>query len=158
MKENFFDKIVLVTSVEKFTHDLGLSISQDLGMLFCDAKELIEYELVDEKVIEQLSSLEYLKRCEKKVAKHIASFENVVVSIGYDFLMPNINAFKDKSLIVFVKLPKNFVASSGTSLEALSYDERCKNMQEVASVSVSVRKDDISFVKEKIFENIRRMI
>lgn len=158
MNGKIFDKIVLVSLCDKFTCDLGNFLSQNLGMMFCDAKELVEYELVDKKAMEELCSVEYLKKSEKNVAKHIASFENVVVSIGYDYLMHNLEILKEKSLIVFVKLPKIFVKSNGNPIDEIAYEARSKDLEEISDVTLSVRKTELQFVTGKIIENLRRFV
>ena len=158
MNGKIFDKIILVSLCDKFTRDLGNFLSQNLGMIFCDAKELVEYELVDKKAMEELCSVEYLEKSEKKVAKHIASFENVVVSIGYDYLMHNLDILKEKSLICFVKLPKSFVKANGEAINEIAYDARTADLEKISDVTLSVRKTDVEFVVEKIISNLRRFV
>lgn len=158
MNEKNFDKIVLVSLSEKFTSELGTMLSQTLGMLFCDAKELVEYELIDKKAVEQLCSVEYLEESERKVMRHIASFENVVVSISYDYLVHNYECLSQKGLIIFLKLPQSFVKDNGKPLDRLAYKDRTSKLQQLADISVSVRKTEVGFVLQKVIENLRSLI
>ncbi len=158
MNKKNFDKIVLVSLCDNFTNQLGTAMSQNLGMLFCDTKELVEYELVDKNSVKELCSLDYLKKCEKRTIKHIASFESVVVSINYDYLIRNIDLLKEKGLVVFVELSKSFVKEQGDALSLLAYADRTKNLQDVSDICVSVRKTDIEFVEDKVLQTIGRML
>ena len=114
--KDVFNKIVVVSLCEKYTKDVAQNLSGKLDMMFCDTKDLIEYELIDKKAIEKLCSKSYLKSSEKGVLKRIASFENVVVSINYDYLIHNFQILKNKSLIIFLKLSKNYVKEKLTQL------------------------------------------
>ena len=158
MDKKNFDKIVLVSLCDNFTNQLGTAMSQNLGMLFCDTKELVEYELVDKNSVKELCSLDYLKKCEKRTIKHIASFENVIVSINYDYLIRNTDLLKEKGLIVFVELSKAFVKEQGDALSFLAYTDRTKDLQDISDFCLSVRKTDIEFVQEKVIQMIGRLL
>lgn len=158
MNKKNFDKIVLVSLCDDFSNQLGKAISQDLDMVFCDAKELVEYELFDKKAIEELCSVDYLKTRERRVMKHIASFENVVVSISFDYLMRNLHLLHHNSLIVFVKLSKSFVKENGQLVDLIVFEDRTEKLEEAADVCLPVRKTEINFVLEKVIESLRSMI
>ena len=53
MNVNKFNKIVIVSLCETFSNDIANLLSQDLGMLFCGTKELVEYELIDIQALEE---------------------------------------------------------------------------------------------------------
>lgn len=149
-----FNKIVIVSLCDRFSKDLGKTLSQNLDMIFCDTKELIEYELIDKKAIEKLCTKEYLEKSEKSVISHIASFENVVVAINFDYLTHNINILKDNSLIIFVDLPKKFVKEKGNVVDFIAFDERTTTLKNIATLTVSVRNTDIDFVCKKVMSGL----
>ena len=149
-----FNKIVIVSLCDRFSKNLGKKLSQDLGMIFCDTKELIEYELIDKKAIKKLCTKEYLDKLEKSVFAHIASFENVVVAIGYDYFVHNINILKEKSLIVFVDLPKKYVKEKSNIVEFLAYDDRKEALKKMATLTVSVRNTETDFVCRKVLNEL----
>lgn len=149
-----FNKIIVVTLCDKFSKSLGEKLSQTLGMIFCDTKDLVEYELSDLQALEKISSKEYLLGREKSVIKHIASFENVVVSINYDYFIHNHNILKDRALVVFVKLPKSFIKSCGDTINYIEYAEHSKTLEDLAQITVEIRKTDIDYVCEKIIEKL----
>ena len=153
-----YNKIVIVSLSDKFSAEVGESLSQILGMIFCDTKQLIEYELIDKNALERMTTKEYMASSERKVIRHIASFENVVVAISYDYLIHNLNILKDGSLIVFLNLPKSYIAKVATSIEVIDYDDRTKSLEEISTVSLDVKKIDTNFVCEKIIKNLRSVI
>lgn len=158
MNKKNFNKIVLVSLCDQFSNDLGTALSQDLGMLFCDTKALVEYELVDKKTIEDLCSLEYLQKCERRAIKHIASFENVVVSMGYDYLVRNFNLMRENSIIVFVELSKAFVKENAQPVDFLAYSQRTDDLKTIADTSILLKKTDIDFAMKKVLENLGRLV
>ncbi len=158
MNEQVFNKIVIVSLCDGFSQDLGKMLSQNLHMMFCDAKELVEYELIDKDRLKEISTKEYLDKCEKRAFKHIASFENVVVSIDYDSLIHNFDIFKKHSLIVFVKLGKEFVSKNAQVANVICFQEHTNTLKQLCTICVEVRKTDINFVCDKVLDAIGRII
>lgn len=149
-----FNKIIIVSLCDRFTKNLGKRLSQNLDMIFCDTKDLIEYELIDKKAVEKLCTKDFLEKSERNVLKHIASFENVVVSISYDYLVHNLNILKERSLIVFVSLSKKYIKEKSNSINFISYDERSKKLKEIANLTVNVLNTDLDFVCKKIITQL----
>ena len=119
MKTNF-NKIVLVPLCDNFSRKIGKTLSQSLGMMFCDAKDLVEYELIDKDMLKQISSKQYMDQAEKKVMKHLASFENVVASISFDYLIHNINILKAGGMIVFLQLSKKYISEEEKGINMIA--------------------------------------
>lgn len=149
-----FNKIIIVSLCDRFTKNLGKRLSQNLDMIFCDTKDLIEYELIDKKAVEKLCTKDFLEKSERNVLKYIASFENVVVSISYDYLVHNLNILKERSLIVFVSLSKKYIKEKSNSINFISYDERSKKLKEIANLTVNVLNTDLDFVCKKIITQL----
>lgn len=149
-----FNKIVIVTLCDGYTKSLANLLSQSLDMMFCDTKELVEYELVDKDAIEKLCTKEYLEKSEKKAVKHIASFDNVVVAINYDYLVRHYNLLKDSCLIIYLKLPQNFVREHGNAIDRLVFDDRDVDLKNLANIILNVKKVDIEFVCDKVVKKI----
>lgn len=158
MNKKNFNKIILVSLCDKFSSELGRAVSEDLNMLFCDTKEMMEYELVDRHAIEELCSVDYLKACERKIIKHIASFEGVVVSMDYDYLVRNFNLLEEKSLIIFLQLSKTFVKENADAVSSLAYEGRTDDLKTIADVCISLRKTDIDFALNKVEEELGRLV
>lgn len=149
-----FNKIVIVSLCDRLTKSVGKKLSQHLGMIFCDTKDLVEYDLIDKKAVEKLCTKEYLEKAEKKVISQIASFENVTVAINYDYLVHHINILKAKGLVVFVNLPKKYVKEKSNVVNFISYDERTKTLKNISTLTVNVRNTNVDFVCNKIITEL----
>lgn len=153
MNAEKFNKIIIVSLYEKFSEEVGNLISHELGMLFCSAKDLMDYEIIDRKAVEEKCSVAYLKKLEKKVIKQISSFVNVCVSISYERFVENAVLFKDNALVFFVDLPKTYLKTVSTP-DYLRYDERRGTLKKLSTITISVRKVDSDSVKEKILSQL----
>ena len=154
MNNRDFNKIVIVSLCDSYTKQLGKLLSQNLDMMFCDTKDLIEYELIDRNAIQALCSKEYLEASERKVIDHIASFVNVVVAISYDYLIHNVDILKENSLIVYVKVSKNYVKENANVINFISYDDRTKTLEGLADLTLMLKKQDLDFVCQKLIEKL----
>lgn len=153
-----FNKIVIVSLCDSYSKNLGNILSQNLGMMFCDAKDLVEYELIDKNALEKFCTKEYLFECEKRVMNHIASFVNVVVSINYDYLIHHFKTIGKGSLIVFLKLTKKFIKENGNPVDFISYQNRTEDLEKMADLTLNIKKTDTNFVMEKVFEKLGGII
>ncbi len=153
-----FDKVIVVSLCDKLTKEIAKTLAQCLGMMFCDAKDLVEYELIDRDSLKRFSSKEYLDDAERKVMKHIASFEGVCVAINHDYFVQHSDILKEKSVIVFLNLAKSYVKENSNPIDFIAYDKHTKNLQKLADVVLNVRKTDENFVCLKIIEKLGEML
>lgn len=147
------NKIVIVSLCEKFSNEIACSISQDLGMLFCCAEDLIEYELIDRKMVEEVASVKYIEKVEKKVLKNLSTYENVLIGMSYLHLLSCQKDLKNSSYVIFLDLPKNFVKEND-KISFLDYEYRKNTLQTFADLTISVKKLEKDFIKEKILKTL----
>lgn len=148
--ESDFNKIVVVSLCDDFSRSVGKELSQRLGMMFCDTKDMVEYELIDKDALKKIATEEYLVESERKALEHIASFENVVEAINFDYLSHNKDIFKNHSLILFLKLTKTYVKNHGNVVDSIAYENRTKELMEFATLTISVQNIEIKYVCDKI--------
>lgn len=153
-----FNKIVIVSLCDSFTNELAKSLAQNLDMIFCDTKDLVEYELINKDAIVKMCSKEYLEQSERKVLKHIASFENVLVAINYDYLSKHYDVFKDNGLIIYLSLPKNYLKDHANKIDLISYEKRSNNLRQISNLSLILKKIDINHICLKIIEKLRSLL
>ncbi len=149
-----FNKIVIVSLCDEFSKNVGKRLSQQLDMIFCDAKDLVEYELIDKDALKQISSKEYLDGAEKKVMSHIASFENVVVAINFDYLSNNFDILSCGSIVVFLRLPRTYVGKFCGSVNEIAYESRTNMLETLANVTLKVQFVDEEKVCNKIINTL----
>ncbi|MBP3620088.1 MAG: hypothetical protein J6J24_05485 [Clostridia bacterium] len=154
MKVQSFNKIIIVSLCDKHSKKISKLLSEKLGVIFCDAKELMEYELIDRKAMEQLCSTEYLQAAEKRVIKHISSFENIVVYISYDYFAHHYELLKEKALTIFLSFSRAFAKENSDALSIISFQSRTKRLEELADLSVNIKKTEEEFVCNKIIDQI----
>ncbi len=153
MEEKKYNKIVVVSLYEKFSTLVAKNISNDLGMLFCSARELLAYEIMDRKLVEERCSVEYLKKQEQRVLRNLASYENVCVSISYERFMESYVDFQKNSVIVFIDLPKTYIKQK-SKISYIRYDERKARLEQNSTIIIRVRKVDAKLVKNKILKEL----
>lgn len=158
MKTNDVNKILIVSLCNDFSKEVGNVLSQTLGMMFCDIDDLFEYELIDKDKIQQISSKEYMRERERKVMRHFASFENVVGVVGFEEFVNNTNVLQQRTLVVFVNLPKSYVEERGKAIDVIAYQDRNREIEAKVDAVVSVRKVDTKFVCEKILDVLRKTL
>ena len=153
MEEKKYNKIIIVSLYEKFSTHVAKNISNDLGMLFCSARELIAYEIMDRKLVEERCSVEYLKKQEQRVLRNLASYENVCISISYERFMESYELFQKESIIVFIDLPKTYIKQK-SKISFIRFEERRARLEQNSTFSIKVRKVDVDLIKNKILKQL----
>lgn len=158
MDNRDFNKIIIVSLCDSYSKALGECLSQNLTMMFCDAKDLVEYELIDKNALQELCTKEYLERSERNIMRHIASFVDVVVSISFDYLIHNYDILKENSLIVFVRLSKEFIKANGNIVNVIAFETREKELESICDLVLSEEKTEIDYVCEKLINKLGGVI
>lgn len=146
------NKLIVVSLCDSFTRKVGSFLSQDLGMMFCDTKALLEYELIDKDAMEKLCTVEYLIKAEERVFAQLASFENVVVGIGFDDLIHHYEILKEKSVIIFLNLSQSFVESVDEKVNLIAYENRTAKLEKIANINVNPKQMDEKLVCKDIVQ------
>ena len=152
MNERQIKKIIIVSLEENFSKAVAYELAQNLGMIFCDAKELLTYQLADLNSLSEKISKDYLDKEEKRVLTELASYEDVVISINFDLLFQNLKKMSNKSIIVFIKLLKTFVKENGNKIDTLAFDSRSQELEQIADITINLKKTDKTFACAKILE------
>ena len=155
MKNENINKIIVVSLCDRWTAEVAEKLSQFLGVMFCDVEDLVEYELLDKEKLAKVTSEKYLKESEAKVMRHVASFENVVAAISYDYYVNNLNVLKKNALTIFLNVSKKFVSEKGAVANSLAYDDRSKKLDSECDFSLKIVKNEPDFVCEKIIKMLR---
>ncbi len=153
MTEVDFDKIVIVSLYERFSTLVAKAIAKDVNMLFCSTRELLAYEIMDRKLVEERCSVDYLKKQELRVIKNLASYENVCISISYERFYENASLFQKNSLIVFIDLPKTYIKQK-SKISYIRFNERRESLIKTSTLSLKVRKVEVESVKIKILKQL----
>ena len=158
MNSNEYNKIIIVSLCERLTKSVAKRLSSSLEMMYCDSKDLVEYELIDKKTLKKVATKEYFDNAEKSVFKHISSFTNVVVAINFDYLSHNWEILKENAIIVFLKLPRTYIKEHSNVINFIAYEDRSSNLEKLSTLTVSVKKTEPEYIADKIIEEIGRKI
>ena len=71
------------------------------------------------------------------------------------YFTKNLKTLKKGAISIFVEFSKKFVNENGTTINALTFENRTKNLQTDADFCVKVVKTDANFVCEKIINTLR---
>lgn len=71
--------------------DIAKSFAKKNKMLYLDIDELLDFELLDRKVVALKCGDEYLKKLEKECLERVAEYENCVFSLSCDLFLANNN-------------------------------------------------------------------
>lgn len=152
MNEKELKKLIVVSLDENFSRSVAYDLAQNLGMIFCDAKELLTYQLSDLNTLSEKLSKTYIEREEKRVMTELSSYEDVVISINFDLLRSNLKAMKNKGITIFIKFTKTFVKENGNAIDFLAYDSRSQELEQISDITINLRKTDKNFACAKILE------
>jgi len=154
MKEREINKIIVVSLCENFSKSVAYDLSQNLEMIFCDAKELLSYQLADLQAVSDQISKAYLEKEENRVLKELSSYENVIISINFDFFFKNLKLMKNKSITIYIDLPKSVVKANGNCLDSLAYGHRSEDLKELADITIDLKQPDKKTACAKILEKL----
>lgn len=153
-----FDKIVLVSLCESFTREVARELSKTLEMMFCDASDLLQYQLADRQTLEELWDKAYLDAQEKKVMQQVASFENVVVAANFDLFARHEKILGKNAAVVFVELSNAYVKKFGNKIDAVAYKNRTEKLRNLSNITVKIVKTDTNFVCNKILNALAEIV
>lgn len=132
--------ICIIGLVPEFTAKVSMALAEKLEMFYANVDDLIEFELMDLKKLEEMCGTEYLIKEEKSIVRKICSYENTLLTLKYSVLNneDNIRNIRDNCLLIYLRFDKpnyDLVVKREESeqLEEDVYNDRdfiCKNISE----------------------------
>ena len=146
--------ILLVGLEENFNKRLSKKLSGELGMQYVNVRELVEYELVDEKNVLEQGGIEYYKKRERKALKRAAGFENTIIDISYDFLTNNFTVFETDSIKLYIRFPKEMLGLKKEDLSEISFEDRDNWLVKCSDFVILNTKKDIKSCMANIYNQL----
>jgi len=106
MKSN----IALICLLENYASEVAKILSEKLEMFFVNVDEMVEFELGDidniNATLGDTEGAEYISKCEDKVVKTVAGFENTIICLTPATLFNNDNyeALAESSYIIYLQI------------------------------------------------------
>lgn len=110
MKKN----ITIVCLDDSLRKNVAKEFAKTTNMLYLDVDELLDFELLDRKLVAIKCGDEYLKEAEKKCLQRVAEYENCVFAISCDIFLANNNRelLNDTKIVYLESLLENVNLSS----------------------------------------------
>ena len=132
--------ICIIGLIPEVTAQVSMALAEKLEMFYANVDDLIEFELMDMRKLEEVCGTEYLIREEKNIVRKICSYENTLLTLKYSVLNneDNIRNIRENCLLIYIRFDKpNYdmvVKREGSeSLDEEVYNDRdfiCKNISE----------------------------
>ena len=132
--------ICIIGLIPEVTAQVSMALAEKLEMFYANVDDLIEFELMDMKKLEEVCGTEYLIQEEKSIVRKICSYENTLLTLKYSVLNneDNIRNIRENCLLIYLRFDKpNYdVVVKRESSEVLDeevYNDRdviCKNRSE----------------------------
>lgn len=121
--------IALICLLDNYNKEVANLLSERLEMFCVNIDEMVEFELGDgEHIMATLGDkegLDYIKKCEDKIVKNVAGFENTVISLNPSTMFGNQNfeTITETSYVIYLQIaPKFFEARAKYSGDMLDKD------------------------------------
>lgn len=144
MKSN----ILLVGLDYGYTKSVAIKLSSIFDMHYLDIKDLISYNLVDERDVLDKAGVEYYKEQVHKIVLSACEYENTIINIPYDLFLKDDFAkqLNKSSVSIFVNLDKNTIIDNDkqqkeenkNTLAIITCDELCLLLSQNAHLQVDV--------------------
>ena len=106
--------VCIIGLIPDFTASVSQDLAEKLDMFYANVDDIIEFELMDVKKLEEVCGTEYLIKKEKDIVRNICSYENSLLTLNYSVLNneENIKNIRDNCLLIYLRFDRpNYVSS-----------------------------------------------
>lgn len=151
--------ITVIGLVGNFKKTVAKLLSDKLEMIFADVNDIMEFNLINTKMIE-CAGQDYFDKNEAKTIKQLSEYENTVITLNFSSLNKgnNIKILKENSVIIYLKLNfdefkvlnnlENYGALA--SINEKTFADRDKLLDKMCDISVEVEHIDATSVVNHI--------
>ena len=154
MKKN----IVLLCLEKNYSRNFGKKLADNLEMFFVDVNDILEYNLINNQMLESAGKV-YFEKEKRKVIAGFADYENAIFCGSFELFSQNNNLehLKNSSVITYLRLEKDEIQNLQIGDDMLrlmlafdAEDEFCqKNSDVVANVN-SNYENSVDIVKQAL--------
>lgn len=159
MKKN----ITIICLVNDYKKRVAKALADELEMFYADVNEIMEYNLINDEMLEKAGQ-EYFDKNESKTVKIIASYDNTILTLNFSTLNKgnNLQLLKKDSLIIYLKL--NFEKfcelnryenqKSLIKINELAFNDRDAHISKFADIIVEIVDAELPNVLNQIMDSI----
>lgn len=149
--------LAIICLNEKFGKCISTKLSKELDMFFVDCKELVAYDLIDSQAMLEHCGIEYLQEREFAAVRRCANFENTVIFLEYDLFKNNRDAFQEKTLLCYVKLPKELL-SNKDPIQTIAFESRHQYLMQECELVIDLHSLQQTTATKLICQKIGELI
>lgn len=159
MKKN----ITIVGLVNNYKKQVAKTLADELEMVFADVNDIMEFNLINSKMIEIIGQ-KYFDENEEKTVKTLSTYENTVITLNFSTLNKNnnIESLKKNSLIIylrlnfdtFIEVNKAEVVGSLQKINGTAFNERDYLLKKISEIVVNIDEIDIANSVKNIIREI----
>ena len=158
MKSN----IALISLYDSFTSKLSEALAWELGLYYANLQDIIAYEIINPKEIEQKCGIDYLNSLKEKSFSGVMEYENSCIAVPFAMYSQknNYKVTSRNSLVIFVKMSYSLYVNifkgkkKADIVSKLAFEDRNKFCQKHADIVVEVSnlatKLNINKIKKQI--------
>ena len=143
MKSN----IALVCLSNNFLKNLGQMLADDLDMFFADIDDILEYNLVNDDMLD-MAGKDYFDKEKEKVIKSVCQYDNSVICGRFETIINNVEKIKDNSLLIYIKINDELFQkyecsnNSNYRIKEIAFEEENQLISQFADISLELSADD----------------
>ncbi|MBQ0017337.1 MAG: hypothetical protein KBT30_01740, partial [Clostridiales bacterium] len=155
--------IAIISLVSDYKKQISKALADELEMIFADVNDLMEFNLINDDMLESAGQ-EYYDKNEKKTLQTITTYDNTVLTLNFSTLNKNNNSelLKESSLVIYLRLNYDLfkqinkveATKSLTTINEIAFEDRDKLMKKYADIIVDINNLDKKESVETIISSI----
>ena len=157
--DNLKNNVVILCLSYNYAKYLGSKLANSLDMFFADINDILEYNLVNQNMIDT-AGIEYFEKEKLKTITSVAQYENALICGSFDILTNSIDLLKQNSVVVYLyfnelelnKIETSFEYSATSKIHIAFKDEDkiFKNFADITAILTSDENQNIKIIKDTL--------
>ena len=154
--------------IKEFADDIAKDLAIRLDMYYANVEEIIEFELIDLKFMEEVCGLDYLNKKELSIVRRLCTYDNTLMNINFNKLNSNkfLESVKKNCLIIYLeqskKEYKRMLDSNGTTDNEKKicmqiFDDRHRISKNIADITIDCSDIGKQEILDKIITEILKI-
>ena len=155
MKNN----IAILCLSDKYSKYLGKTLADNLDMFFADINDILQYNMIDQNMLETAGK-EYFDKQKEKVIASVCEFENSAICGSFDIMINYVKELKNNCLLVYLSIKKEMLKEfenkdelSNDLIKNLVFEQEDEICKQSADIVIEITED-----KAVNLENIKNSI
>lgn len=153
------NNIAILCLSNNYVKYLGKKLSDDLDMFFANIGDILEYNLINENMLETAGK-KYFDEQQERIINSVCQYENTIICGKFEILINNVDRLKNNSLLIYLKLDKKTIEKYEKNdknteffLKEITFEQEDKLCMDCADIVISIADNDnqnIQAIKKSI--------